>query len=188
MGVFGVFFLVILPLTGRDAAPIAFVVAWWAAYAWGAFVLLSGLRYEPGVAVGGGPLYPRLALRPDEQVLYEAPAFFTERFARRGPFPPTSGGHVFITNARLVLLPFRLYGSARTVILSDVGRLETALTGLGWPYPRQSITLHTNSDTILLRPWPAGPRWLVSWMGGVDPEAFLADFQYALSRAGWRAA
>lgn len=81
-----------------------FIIAGWWTFVlpWLTWSFLSGVQVEPGKRVGGGPMYPRGALEPAEVVVFNAPIFII-----------LSGGHVFITDRRIILLPIRFYGGVR---------------------------------------------------------------------------
>jgi hypothetical protein len=148
--------------------PVVVTAAFWTvALPWITWNFLSGVRVSPGRSVGGGPMYPRVALEPGEELVFNAPS--------RGG----SIAHLFITNRRMIGLPVRLYGRTKSVRLTDITEARRQSKGFGWPYPKRAIRLVHGRDQTLLRPWP-GPVW----MGLMSEDEFIEGVVAGLKSVG----
>jgi hypothetical protein len=123
-------------------------------------------------------MYPRCDLQRDERILFDAPVML-------GGFLSSKGGHLFVTNQRIIALPIRFYGKIQTIALEQLSNLAAKKSGLGWPFPRRSITLIASGRTLKLRAW-TGPSVLSqSFMGTISGDAFISGVLDAVQRAGW---
>lgn len=170
LGVFWVAYAVMLValVVGRDVS-LLIIAGWWTLFLpWVTWCFLSGVRVEPGQSVGGGPMYLSVALEPGEVVVFQAPAYAIP-----------SGGHLFVTDRRVIFTPVRFVGAARTVRLSDITAVEAESKGIGWPMPRRSVRLTFGGGSLTARPW-AGPRF----MGMISADEFVDGLLAALRRGG----
>jgi hypothetical protein len=166
-------------LTTRDINGIIATTPGFFIIPWLAWNLLSGVQVRPGQSVGGGPMYPRCDLQLGETILFDAPAIL------EGGLLSRMGGHIFITNQRIVALPIRFYGKVRTIPLEQMSSVRSQESGVGWPLPRQSITVVAGAKTLTLRPW-TGAKILPLWfMGMISGDAFVTGVMDAVQRAGW---
>ena len=161
---------------GRDVN-LLIIVGWWTlAVPWVTWCFLSGVQIEPGRRVGGGPMYLRVPLEPGEVVLFQAPGLIGQ-----------AGGHVFVTDRRVIAVPIRFFRSVRTVRLSDITAVGCESKGIGWPVPRQRVRLAFAGGSLTLRPW-AGPRIagnrLAAFMGMIGADEFVRGLMAALEKAG----
>lgn len=97
----------------------------------------------------------------------------------------SKGGHLFVTNQRIIAIPIRFYGGKLEAIsLEQIGDLTGNQSGLGWPLPRHSITLTAGGRTLTLRPWTGPSIPPLSFMGTISGDAFVAGLLDAVHRAG----
>jgi hypothetical protein len=165
--------MVVALIVGRDINLLIIVGCWTFILPWITWSFLSGVRVVPGRSVGGGPMYPRVGLEPDEQLLFQAPAVIDY-----------TGGHLFVTDRRLIALSFR---RARTVRLSDIVAVEDESKGIGWPLPRRSVRVTLSRGSLVLRPWGAprvAGRRFATFMGLMDGDEFVETLLSALGEAG----
>ncbi len=124
-------------------------------------------------------MYPRVVLDPAEEVVFSAPAFIGG-----------SGGHVFVTDRRVITLPIRSFTRprARTLMATDLAVSDVS-KGIGWPMSKRRLELAAGGSVLRLRPWsgqgPAGVR-LDSFMGMISADAFFNGMSDALISAGVR--
>ena len=84
--------LVIALVVVRDIN-LLILVAWWTAgLPWVTWAMLSGVQVDPGRSVGGGPLFARVRLEPNERILFNSPIQTGIR----------SIGHLFVTDDRVI--------------------------------------------------------------------------------------
>jgi hypothetical protein len=166
-------------IVGRDPNLLVIVIAWTFILPWITWSFLSGVRLIPGRSVGGGPMYPRVSLEADEHVLFEAPALIGNFWGRRN-------GHVFLTDKNLITLPIRLYGKPRTTSLSEIDTVTAEAKGLGWPPPKERLTVLFPGGSVVLRPWISVglPQSFNALMGTIDAKEFVDGLTHALSAAG----
>jgi hypothetical protein len=94
-------------------------------------------------------MYGRVALEPDERLLFNAPAFAGGGFLGAGAM----GGHAFVTNRRAIFLAVRFFGRSRVVRVSDMTSVTAQRKGIGWPSPKESVVIACDHNELVLRPW-----------------------------------
>jgi hypothetical protein len=164
------FVMLIYLIVARGGPLIILVGGWSLLLPWITWNFLSGVRVERGRSVGGGPMHPRVALEPDEGVLFNGPVY-----ANAG----SDGVHLFVTDRRMIVLPIRFFGVVRTVRLSDVVAVRSQSKGRGWALPKESVDVTFSGGSLELRPW-VGPRW----MGLMAAGDFIIGLTAALKSAG----
>jgi hypothetical protein len=165
--------MVVGSVVTRDPPLVFFTCAWSVGLPWISWALLSGVRIEPGRRIGGGPMYPRVELEPDEEVVFNAPAH-----ERRS----LSGAHLFVTNKRVIVLPISggiIPGHATKIPLNAIQSVDSTSNGFGWPYAKQRIRITFDRSTVELRPW-AGPHF----MGLISGDEFAKGVMTALEALG----
>ena len=90
--------MIIALVIGRDVNLLVIAFFWTFGLPWITWAFLSGVQVEAGRRVGGGPMYPRVALEAGEVVVFAAPAIIGR-----------SGGHVFVTDRRVITLPIQSF-------------------------------------------------------------------------------
>jgi hypothetical protein len=138
-----------------DPSLLVIAVAWTFILPWLTWCVLSGLQVEPGRRIGGGPMYPRVPLEPEEEILFNSPAF-----------GPSTGAHLFVTNLRVIILPFRFFGSVEVIPVESITSVMPTSQGIGWPHPKESVDIAFEGGMRKIRPW-AGPRFM-GMIGGRD--------------------
>jgi hypothetical protein len=163
-----IYSVVAVDLNGMVAASSGLLIVSWLAW-----TFHTGVQVRPGQSVGGGPVYPTCALQRDETILFDAPGGLW-----------SGRGHLFVTNQRLIVLPVRFYGKVQTLGIDEVADLTASKAGIGWPLPRQSLTLIARDRSLKLRPW--GSAWIIpsSFLGVISGDAFVSGVLDALHRAG----
>jgi hypothetical protein len=158
--------MLVMLIIAYDPNLLVIAVAWTFILPWLTWCFLSGVQIEPGRSIGGGPMYPRVRLEPGEDVLFNAPAFGS-----------WTGGHLFVTNLRVIMLPIRFYGRIVVIPVDRITSVTSDSTGIGWPFPSESVDVTFEGGAQKLRPW-AGPRF----MGMANGRAFVRDLTAALAR------
>jgi hypothetical protein len=173
--------IVVALAVGAEPEPgLLFIIAGWTfILPWLTWAFLVGgvVRIQSGKSVGGGLLYPRVALEPDEDVIFQAPCLMG-----------LSQGHVFVTSHRVLVVPIRfsLGGAPRTMLLGDILVAEVFMSGFNWPLPKSRVKLTFPSSSLTVRPAGngIGGRSLAKLMGLTTPAEFVQGLSMALERGG----
>jgi len=123
-------------------------------------IIPSGLPVAPGRCVGGGPMFHKVDLEPGELIEFGGTVRWSSGTGA------ASGGYLFLTSMRLIVLPFRLgwIGKGRSFPLDEIRAAVTSRPS-GWPrrwlgvLGGDALQVRTSRSVLEFGPWE-GPAFV----------------------------